>query len=133
MQVSKIVGDVALAASQRDKPLTFKSGVEGSADRGDVRSFNASLGTIPDYGGPGAGKKGVLLAGVRPGSAADKGGLKKGDVLVRLGKSEIGSVEDLMFVLNASKPGETVPAAVLRDGKEVKLEVTFQEGHRPPK
>src|SRR4029079_4036147 len=103
---------------------------QGPAPRGDLRSFNASLGTIPNYGGPGAGKKGVLLDRVRPGSAADKGGLKKGDVLVRLGKSEIASVEDLMFVLNASKPGETVPAVVVRDGKDVKLEVTFQEGRR---
>jgi Tol biopolymer transport system component len=128
-QTGKICGDVAVTLSQRDKPLTFKAGIEGSADRGDLRSFNASLGTIPDYGGPGAGKKGVLLAGVRPGSAADKGGMKKGDVLVRLGKSEVGSVEDLMFVLNASKPGETVPAVVMREGKEVKLEVTFQESH----
>ena len=55
--------------------------------------------------------------------------MKKGDVLVRLGKSDVGSVEDLMFVLNASKPGEMAPAVVLRDGKEVKLEVTFQESH----
>ena len=98
-----------------------------------MRSFNASLGTIPDYGGPGAGKKGVLLAGVRPGGGADKAGMKKGDVIVKLGKSEVGSVEDLMFVLNSAHPGETVPAVVIRDGKEVKLEVTFQEGHRPPK
>jgi S1-C subfamily serine protease len=55
--------------------------------------------------------------------------MKKGDVLVRLGKSETGSVEDFMFVLNASKPGETVPAVIVRDGKEVKLDVTFQESH----
>jgi len=128
-QTGKICGDVAVAVAQRDKPLTFKAGIEGGADRGDLRSFNASLGTIPDYGGPGAGKKGVLLSGVRPGSAADKGGLKKGDVLVRLGKSEVASVEDLMFVLNSHKPGETVPAVVIRDGKEVKLDVTFQESH----
>ena len=126
-QTGKVCGDIAVAVSQSEKPLTFKPGIEGGSDHGDLRSFNASLGTIPDYGGPGAGKKGVLLAGVRPGSAADKGGLKKGDVLVRLGKSDIGSVEDLMFVLNASKPGETVPAVVVREGKEVKVEVTFQE------
>ncbi|CAN5813972.1 hypothetical protein BH11MYX4_BH11MYX4_14480 [soil metagenome] len=130
MQVGKIVSDVAVAVAAREKALTLKTGIEGG-ERGDQRSFNASLGTIPDYGGPGAGKKGVLLAGVRPGSGADKGGLKKGDVLVHLGKSEVSSVEDLMFVLNASKPGETVPAVVIRDGKELKLEVTFQEGHRP--
>ncbi len=130
-QTGKICAMVALAVSQREQALTFKSGIEGPTARGDMRSFNASLGTIPDYGGPGAGKKGVLLSGVRPGGAADKGGMKKGDVIVRLGKSEIGSVEDLMFVLNASKPGETVPAVVMRDGKEVHLTVTFQESARP--
>lgn len=130
-QTGKICGDVAVALAAREKPLTFKSGIEGPSVRGDLRSFNASLGTIPDYGGPGAGKKGVLLSGVRPGGAADKGGMKKGDVIVRIGKSEIGSVEDLMFVLNSSKPGETVPAVVLRDGKEVKLDITFQESTRP--
>lgn len=131
MQTGKILADVALAASLREAPLTFKSDAQGPAPHGDMRSFNASLGTIPDYGGPGAGKKGVLLSGVRPGGAAEKGGMRKGDVLIRLGKSEIASVEDLMFVLNSSKPGETVPAVVLRDGKEVKLEVTFQESQRP--
>lgn len=131
MQTGKICADVALAASQREAPLTFKADVDGPAPHGDMRSFNASLGTIPDYGGPGPGKKGVLLSGVRTGGAAEKGGMRKGDILVRLGKSEIASVEDLMFVLNASKPGETVPAVVIRDGKEVKLEVTFQESQRP--
>lgn len=130
-QTGKIVAMVALSTSQREQPLTFKSGLEGPAARGDMRSFNASLGTIPDYGGPGQGKKGVLLAGVRPGGGADKSGMKKGDVIVKLGKSEVGSVEDLMFVLNAAKPGETVPATVVRDGKEVHLTVTFQESARP--
>ena len=131
MQTGKICAGVALAAAKREAPLTFKADTEGPAPRGDMRSFNASLGTVPDYGGPGAGKKGVLLAGVRAGGAAEKGGMKKGDVLVKLGKSEVGSVEDLMFVLNASKPGETVPAVVVRDGREMKLEVTFQEATRP--
>jgi hypothetical protein len=126
----RICASVALAAAQRAPPLTFKSGLEGPVASGDMRSFNASLGSIPDYGGPGPGKKGVLLAGVRPGGGADKGGMRKGDVIVKLGKSEIGSVEDLMFVLNAAHPGETVPAVVIRDGKEVKLEVTFQESQR---
>jgi Tol biopolymer transport system component len=130
MQTGKICASIALAASQRDAPLSFEADAQGPAPHGDMRSFGASLGTIPDYGGPGAGKKGVLLSGVRAGGAAEKAGMRKGDVLVRLGKSEIASVEDLMFVLNASKPGETVPAVVLRNGEEVKLDVTFQESPR---
>jgi Tol biopolymer transport system component len=130
MQTGKICASLAIAASKREAALTFKPDADGPAPRGDMRSFNASLGTIPDYGGPPNGKKGVLLAGVRAGGGAEKGGMKKGDILVKLGASEIASVEDLMFVLNAHKPGETVPAVVLRDGKEVKLEVTFQEASR---
>ncbi|WP_394837307.1 M20/M25/M40 family metallo-hydrolase [Pendulispora rubella] len=130
-RVGWLVADIARKAAVDEKPPTFQGGAQGPSPRGDMRSFNASLGTIPDYGGPGAGKKGVLLSGVRPGGAADKGGMKRGDIVVRLGAHEIGSVEDLMFVLNASKPGETVPAVVIREGKEVKLDVTFQENPRP--
>ncbi|MFO0662628.1 MAG: M28 family peptidase [Polyangiaceae bacterium] len=124
-----IVSDVALAVDAKTAPLTFKV-VAGPQARGDMRSFHASLGTIPDYGGPGAGKKGVLLSGVRPGGGADQGGMKRGDVIIKLGTHEIGTVEDLMYVLGSAKPGETVPAVVVREGKEVKLSVTFQEGKR---
>ncbi|HEY5450216.1 MAG TPA: PDZ domain-containing protein, partial [Polyangia bacterium] len=97
---------------------------------GDARSFNASLGTIPDYAGPPGGAPGVLLAGVRGGAPAEKGGLRRGDILTKLGTHSIGGVEDLMYALNASKPGETVTAVVKRDGKELKLQVTFEEGRR---
>ena len=38
---------------------------------------------------------------------------------------------DLMFVLNASKPGEQARVAVIRDGKSLEVEVTFQESQRP--
>ena len=47
-----------------------------------------------------------------------------------LGRHPIDNVQDFSYVLNASKPGETVTAIVLRDGHELRLSVTFQEGHR---
>ena len=98
--------------------------------KGDARSWNASLGTIPDYAGPPRGVNGVLIADVRPGGGADLAGIRRGDVLVRLGKFSIASVEDLMFVLMQAKPGETVTAKVLRDGQALALSATFQEGRR---
>jgi S1-C subfamily serine protease len=64
---------------------------------------------------------------VRAGGAAELAGLRRGDLLVQLGRFELGGVEDLMYALNASKPGESVTAVVLRDGQELRLEVTFQE------
>ena len=126
-QVSRVVTDIARGVTAHEGKLTFKS-APAPLPHGDTRSFHASLGTVPDYAGPGAGKTGVLLSGVREGSAAEKGGLKRGDILVGLGTHDVRSVEDLMFVLNSSKPGEKVTARVMRDGKEVKLDVTFEEG-----
>lgn len=127
-QVAAVVADTTRALIDRDARLTYKA-VPAPVPRGDLRSFNASLGTVPDYAGPRDGK-GVLLAGVRPGGAAEKAGLMRGDVLVRVGTHAIATVEDLMYALNASKPGETVTVVVLREGKELKLEATFQEGRR---
>jgi S1-C subfamily serine protease len=119
------VTDIAQAVTDLPGPLDFRP-VAPETPKGDVRSFNASLGTIPDYAGPTEGG-GVLLAGVRPGSAADRAGLKRGDTLVALGKTELKSLHDFMFVLNGSKPGQTVTARVKRDGKIVELLVTFEE------
>jgi hypothetical protein len=124
-QVARVAGDVARAVANRDAKLTYKS-VPSPPPRGDTRSFGASLGTIPDYAGPPEGTAGVLLAGVRPGGAAEQAGMRRGDVLTKIGTSEIRSVEDLMFVLNEAKPGQKVKVVVVRDGKPVTLDVTFQ-------
>lgn len=59
----------------------------------------ASLGTVPDYEGD--GRVGVLLAGVRSGSPAEKGGLRRGDLLVELAGSAIRDTHDLVLVLTA--------------------------------
>ena len=128
-QIGVAVAALATQVAARAEALTLQRLPSPPAE-GDARSFNASLGTIPDYAGPPAGTRGVLLAGVRPGGAAEKAGLRRGDLLVKLGTHDIGSVEDLMYALNASKPGETVAARIVRDGRELRIDVTFQQGHR---
>jgi len=125
-QVGVFAEGVLRALATRAGPLSLQT-VPAPAPQGDVRQSRASLGTVPDYAGPPKGVVGVLLAGVRPGSPADKGGLRRGDVLVQLGTHSIGSVEDFMFALTASKPGDAVTASVLRDGKKVEFAVTLGE------
>jgi hypothetical protein len=128
-QIARLVQDLAIALDAGPR-LAYRKG-STSPVRGDARSFNASLGTIPDYAGPPDKRPGVLLGGVRPGGGAEKAGMKRGDVLIRLGSSEIRSVEDLMFVLNSARPGQTVRGVVIRDGQPVNLDVTFEESRRP--
>lgn len=123
--------DRVLHAIDAGGALAYQKG-QSAAPGGDARSFHASLGTIPDYAGPPGGAPGVLLGGVRPGGAADKAGMRRGDILIRLGAHEIRSVEDLMYALQAAKPGETAKVGVVREGKPVELEATFQEARRAP-
>ena len=100
--------------------------------KGDTRSFGASLGTVPDYAAPG-GPKGVLLSGVRPGGAADLAGVKGGDLLIKIGKHDLTSVQDLAFALGDAKPGEKTKLVLMRAGKRLELDATFQESKAPPK
>ncbi|MEW5765112.1 MAG: M28 family peptidase [Acidobacteriota bacterium] len=92
------------------------------------RGFRVYLGTIPDYTGE---VKGVRLMGVRAGSPAEQGGLRKGDVIVGFAGKTIENVYDYTYALQDHKPGETVAVTVLRDGNRVDLTVLL--GRRPGK
>jgi Tol biopolymer transport system component len=125
-QVGVFAQGLVRALAARPEPLSLQR-LPAPPAGGDVRQSRASLGTVPDYAGPPKGVAGVLLSAVRAGSPADKGGMRRGDVLVQLGTHAIGSVEDFMFALTASKPGDAVTATVLRDGRKVELPVTLGE------
>lgn len=128
-RVARFTAAVAAELAWRTEPLTYQE-TTAPAPRGDVRSYGASLGVIPDYAGE-EGTTGMLIAGVRPGGPADQAGMERDDVLVHLAGTEIRDVHDLVYVLRQAKPGQTVKAVVLRDGERVELEVTFGESQRP--
>ena len=78
----------------------------------------------PSYGPP-SKSAGPFASSFREGSPAEKGGLKGGDIIIRLGDKKVGTIYDFMETLGAHKPGEEVDVMVKRDGKEVKLRVTM--------
>ena len=82
---------------------------------------------MPDYAE--RAEPGMKIQGVSEGSPAEKGGLKGGDVIIRLGDKKVGTIYDFMETLGAHKPGDEVDVVVQRDGKEVKLRVKL--GSRP--
>ncbi|KAB2960132.1 MAG: M20/M25/M40 family metallo-hydrolase, partial [Thermoanaerobaculia bacterium] len=128
--VARLGADLARAVAGRAQLLTLQRAASGPPVRGDARSFGASLGTVPDYAGPGEGKTGVLLANVRPDSPAEKAGMQRGDILIELDGREIRDVNDFVYVLRRARPGERASAAVLRDGERVEMEVVFGESRR---
>lgn len=126
-QIALASASLAEAVAARTERMAMKR-VVAPPSAGDMRSFGASLGTIPDYAGPPNGAPGVLLAGVRAAGPAEVAGLRRGDILIKLGSHQLRTVEDFMYALAASKPGETATMMILRDGKETPLKVTFQAG-----
>jgi Tol biopolymer transport system component len=129
-RVAALAAEVVKALAARDGKLTLQQVAAPAPSNADVRSYGASLGTIPDYVGPADGAPGVLLAGTRPGGPADKAGLRRGDVLVELAGTSIRDVNDFMYVLRRVKPGQTSTAVVVRDGRRVTFEVTFDVSRR---
>jgi C-terminal processing protease CtpA/Prc len=84
--------------------------------------FKVGLGVIPDYLYDG---KGMRIDGVSEDKPAIKAGLKKGDVVVKMGDSTIVDMMGYMRALSVFKEGDKTKVKVLRDGKEVEVEVEF--------
>ena len=123
-RVASIVVATARLLAARPSQLHYQPAA-AAAPIGDVRSTRASLGTVPDYGGPPHGQKGVLLSGVRAGGPAEQAGMRRGDILVGLGPHAIGDVRELMFTLGELRPLDRVKARVLREGNALELDVTM--------
>ncbi|HVP53704.1 MAG TPA: trypsin-like peptidase domain-containing protein [Candidatus Eisenbacteria bacterium] len=70
---------------------------------------------------------GLLLEDVTPGSSAAKAGLKVGEVITAVGGKAVGDVKEFATLLFDYKIGETAPISVVRDGKEVTVDVTVAE------
>jgi len=127
--VAEVAAELAFDVANRAEALTYQASAGPPPARGDLRSWGASLGTIPDYAAEG-GEPGVAIGGVRPGGPAEKAGIRRGDRLVELAGREIRDINDFMFVLRASKPGEEAKAVVVRDGERIETKVTFGESRR---
>ena len=103
--------------------LMTKGYVSGKAAMGitinnDVISAMQSMYNMPD---------GAFVYGVNPGSAAEKAGIEKGDVITKMGETEIKSYSDLTLALKEYSAGDTASVTVYRSGEYQELSITFDE------
>ncbi len=91
----------------------------------DAEDLNGQLGSF--FGAPDG--EGILVREVNPGSAAEKGGVKAGDVITSVNGERVRTVGDLREKLAAKREakdkdkGQTVKLGVLRNKSEVSLTV----------
>lgn len=74
-----------------------------------------------------AGAAGVLVESVEEDSPAEKAGLRKGDVVVEFDGERVRSVRQFTRLVNETPAGRQVPAAVMRDGQRVSLNLEPRE------
>jgi aminopeptidase YwaD len=97
------------------KALTFKeSGNRDQAGRGG-RRLKVTLGILPDFAG--TEKRGLRIDGVTKGGPADRGGMKKGDIITSLNGMSVGNIYEYMSRLSKLKHGMTVSVEVIRNEK----------------
>src|SRR5206468_11983242 len=74
-----------------------------------------------------SGTAGALVADVTPKSPGEKAGLKSGDIIQEFNGKKVTDSRHLKLEVARTKPGETVPVKILRDGSSKTLQVTVKE------
>jgi len=75
---------------------------------------------------------GALVSSIVRGSAADKAGLKSGDVIRKINGQPVIASGDLTAIVSVAKPGEKVALDVWREGKVVALNATLGNANDKP-
>jgi len=104
--------------TNRNDRLTFQeAGPKFQRSRGG--RFKVTFGIMPDYAG--LEKRGMRIDGVTKDKPADKGGMKKGDIITAIDGKKIGNIYDYMNRLQTLEAGQTVSVDIIRDDKETVL------------
>ncbi len=122
-RVINLARGVIEAVANRPGKLTF---VRMNPPQQSMSSRSGSqvyLGSVPDMAA--GDTPGLKLSGVRPGSPADVGGLKAGDLIVELGGKTVTDLYTYTDALYANKVGDKVKIVFVRDGKRMETEVVL--------
>src|SRR5262249_21132311 len=120
--VSGVTEELAAAPDRPEFKAVKEETPAGASSSGG--GYGPYFGSIPDFGQI---ENGVKFSDVKPGSPAEKSGLKAGDILVRFGDKPIKNLYDFTDALRRSKVGDVVEVQVLRDGKPVTATVTLEQ------
>ncbi|HOZ41451.1 MAG TPA: Do family serine endopeptidase [Flavobacteriales bacterium] len=93
-----------------------------------IRDMDEQLADAADLGRI----RGVYVNGITEGGAAERSGVKTGDVIIRVGNIDVNNVPQLQEQVGRFRPGERVPVTIVRAGKEQVVDMTLlgKEGAR---
>ena len=102
-----------------DGKITFRKTKNESQE---VPAFKVTLGVVPDYLFDG---KGMRIDGVSEDKPAQKAGMQKGDIVIKMGDNEIVDMMSYMKSLGKFEKGSNTKVTIDRKGEILVLDVTF--------
>jgi Do/DeqQ family serine protease len=76
-------------------------------------------------------QRGLIVGRVQPGSAADRAGIREGDIIVAFNGAEMTEPNVFRNQVAATAPGTEVTLTILRDGREQQVRATLGEFSPP--
>ncbi len=127
VKVAAVTKEVVEYLAEREEPMPYTgkdhSGTSATkpktAPKGGRR---VATGSIPDFAYTG---KGVMIGALMEGSAGEKAGLKKGDVIIAVDGAKVDNLQDYSNILKKYQPGDEAKFSILRDDKEMEISLTF--------
>ncbi|HQU71642.1 MAG: Do family serine endopeptidase [Calditrichaeota bacterium] len=116
---------VTLAAFPEANPIAGNSAPQDNRPAGieqlgmEVRPLDGNLRRRLDLD---EDLSGVLVSAVQPGSVVAQAGLRRGDVIEKINRNGVGSVEDLRNALSRLSAGDAVVFFVRRDGRRIPVD-----------
>jgi hypothetical protein len=114
---------IAAAAAMPAAPAYVR--IEAPAAARPRGGYGPFFGVVPEFGA--SASEGVRVSGVRPGSPAEKAGVRAGDVLVRFGSVAVKTLEDFTFALRGHRPGDRVTVVIEREGVARTMDAVLEE------
>lgn len=115
--MNKVVADLKVYGTVQRAIL----GVQGQ-DVDKYIDLEKTKGNTPELGTV----KGVYVAKITDGSAAEEAGLEQGDVITKIDEKEVGKMSELQEQIAQHKPGDKVKITYLRNKKEKAVNVTLR-------
>tara|TARA_B100000287_G_C20640550_1_gene783287 strand:+ start:18 stop:1244 length:1227 start_codon:yes stop_codon:yes gene_type:complete len=117
-KISSFIYDIISQLNNQGK-LKFKKTVNESEQ---APKFNVTLGVIPDYLFDGIGMK---IDGVSENRPAQKAGMAKGDVVIKMGDHQVNNMMDYMTALSKFEKGQEAIVLIERDKTKIEKKVIF--------
>lgn len=118
-KITDFIESIVVALDDDDKLAFTKTKDE---DSHKAPKFSVTLGVMPDYlfSGPG-----MRIDGIIEDRPAQKAGIEKGDIVLKMGENDVEDMRGYMTALSKFEKGQTVKVLIKRGEEEKTLDVTF--------